>query len=46
MDNGVETVTGSDDVKVRALGGVYVAAMYQRLAAKQPIRRWNPLQRA
>lgn len=43
LPNGVETVTESGDVKVRAMIRAHVAAMYQRLANQQPIRAWDPL---
>lgn len=43
IEHGVETVTEADDPKVRALIVEHVAAMYQRLAQKQPIRQWDPL---
>lgn len=43
LENGVETVTESDDAEVQALLREHVGAMYRRLAAKQPIRMWDPL---
>lgn len=43
LENGVETITESDDPKVQALINEHVAAMYQRLEKKQPIRMWDPL---
>lgn len=41
--NGVTTLTESDDPKVQALIAEHVWAMQQRLAKKQPIRQWDPL---
>ncbi len=43
IDKGVETRTESDDPKVQAMIKEHVAAMYKRLANKQPIRMWDPL---
>lgn len=43
IDKGVETITESDDPKVQAMIKEHVAAMYKRLANKQPIRMWDPL---
>jgi hypothetical protein len=43
LDNGVETLTESDDPKVQAMIKEHVAAMYKRLADKQVIRGWDPL---
>lgn len=43
INKGVETITESDDPKVQALIKEHVAAMYQRLASNQPIRKWDPL---
>ena len=43
LDNGVETLTESNDPKVQALIREHVRAMYQRLSARQPIRMWDPL---
>lgn len=43
LPDGVETVTESDDEKVRGIIREHVGAMYQRLAKKQPIRMWDPL---
>ncbi|HEX4946692.1 MAG TPA: hypothetical protein VFZ34_08520 [Blastocatellia bacterium] len=43
LDAGVETLTESDDPKVQAMIKEHVAAMYERLAKKQPIRMWDPL---
>lgn len=41
--NGVETVTESDDPKVKALIIEHSWAMKARLEKKQPIRQWDPL---
>jgi hypothetical protein len=43
LENGVETVTESEDAKVQVLIREHVAAMYLRLSARQPIRMWDPL---
>jgi len=43
LDKGVETITESDDPKVQTMIKEHVAAMYKRLANKQPIRMWDPL---
>ncbi len=43
LDNGIETITESDDPKVQALIKEHVATMYKRLANKQPMRTWDPL---
>jgi hypothetical protein len=43
LPDGVDTVTESDDEKVRKMIREHVGAMYQRLAKKQPIRMWDPL---
>ena len=43
LENGVETVTESDDPKVRGLIAEHVWAMQQRLEQQQPIRMWDPL---
>jgi quercetin dioxygenase-like cupin family protein len=43
LENGIETVTESEDVKVRALVREHVAAMYQRLSSNRPIHAWDPL---
>jgi YHS domain-containing protein len=42
-ENGVETLTESDDPKVQALIVEHVWAMKKRLENKQPIRMWDPL---
>ncbi|QQS46222.1 MAG: hypothetical protein IPM66_20275 [Acidobacteriota bacterium] len=46
IDNGVETVTESDDPKVQAMIVEHVYAMKSRLEKKQPIRMWDPLYKA
>lgn len=43
ISNGVETVTQSDDPKVKALIIEHSWAMKARLEKKQPIRQWDPL---
>lgn len=43
ISNGVETVTESDDPKVKALIVEHAWAMKTRLEKKQPIRQWDPL---
>jgi len=43
IDNGVETITESDDPKVQALISEHAWAMHKRIASKQPIRIWDPL---
>lgn len=43
ISNGVETVTESDDPKVKALIVEHALAMKARLEKKQPIRQWDPL---
>ncbi len=43
ISNGVETVTESDDSKVKALIVEHAWAMKARLEKKQPIRQWDPL---
>ncbi len=43
ISNGVETVTESDDPKVKALIVEHSWAMKVRLEKKQPIRQWDPL---
>lgn len=43
ISNGVETVTESDDPKVKALIVEHSWAMKARLEKKQPIRQWDPL---
>ena len=43
ISNGVETVTESDDPKVKALIVEHSWAMKKRLENKQPIRQWDPL---
>lgn len=43
IGNGVETVTESDDPKVKALIVEHSWAMKARLEKKQPIRQWDPL---
>jgi hypothetical protein len=43
IEKGVETITESDDPKVRALIAEHAWAMKRRLENKQPIRRWDPL---
>ncbi len=46
LDNGVETVTESDDPKVAAVIQKHVASMYERLEKGQPVRMGDPLFRA
>jgi YHS domain-containing protein len=43
ISNGVETITESDDPKVKALIVEHSWAMKVRLEKKQPIRQWDPL---
>ena len=43
IEKGVETITESDDPKVRAMIAEHAWAMKRRLENKQPIRRWDPL---
>ncbi len=43
IENGVETVTESDDPKVKALIVEHSWAMKARLKNHQPIRQWDPL---
>lgn len=43
IPNGVETITESDDPKVKALIVEHSWAMKARLEKKQPIRQWDPL---
>ncbi|MFN0111967.1 MAG: hypothetical protein ACKVZH_24160 [Blastocatellia bacterium] len=43
ISNGVETVTESDDPKVKALIIEHSWAMKARLEKNQPIRQWDPL---
>jgi YHS domain-containing protein len=43
ISNGVETLTESDDPKVKALIIEHSWAMKARLEKKQPIRQWDPL---
>ena len=43
ISNGVETITESDDPKVKALIVEHALAMKARLEKKQPIRQWDPL---
>ncbi len=43
IENGVTTITESDDPKLQALITEHVWAMQTRLAKKQPIRQWDPL---
>ena len=43
ISNGVETITESDDPKVKALIVEHAWAMKARLEKKQPIRQWDPL---
>jgi len=43
ISNGVETITESDDPKVKALIVEHSWAMKARLEKKQPIRQWDPL---
>jgi len=43
IENGVETLTESDDPKIRALIVEHSWAMKARLEKKQPIRQWDPL---
>ena len=46
LDNGIETVTESDDPKVAAVIQKHVASMYERLEKGQPVRMGDPLFRA
>lgn len=43
LANGVETVTESDDPRVKALLVEHSWAMKKRLENRQPIRQWDPL---
>ncbi|MGH9832376.1 MAG: hypothetical protein ACREBD_33985 [Blastocatellia bacterium] len=43
IEKGVETITESDDPKVRAMIAEHAWAMKKRLENKQPIRHWDPL---
>ncbi len=43
LANGVETVTESDDPRVKALIVEHSWAMKKRLENRQPIRQWDPL---
>ncbi|MCI0390983.1 MAG: hypothetical protein MOB07_19735 [Acidobacteria bacterium] len=43
IERGVETITESDDPKVRAMIAEHAWAMKRRLENKQPIRHWDPL---
>lgn len=43
IPNGVETITESDDPKVKAMIVEHSWAMKARLEKKQPIRQWDPL---
>ncbi len=43
IENGVETLTESDDPKVQAKIVEHVYAMKKRLETRQPIRQWDPL---
>ncbi|MBS1788391.1 MAG: hypothetical protein JST85_11755 [Acidobacteria bacterium] len=43
ISNGVETITESDDPKIKALIVEHAWAMKARLEKKQPIRQWDPL---
>jgi uncharacterized protein len=43
IQKGVETITESDDPKVRAMIAEHAWAMKRRLENKQPIRHWDPL---
>ena len=43
IEKGVETITESDDPKVRAMIAEHAWAMKRRLENKQPIRHWDPL---
>ncbi len=43
IGNGVETITESDDLKVKALIVEHAWVMKARLEKKQPIRQWDPL---
>src|SRR5512134_1423851 len=42
-ENGVETLTESDDPKVQALIAEHAWAMQKLLENRQPIRQWDPL---
>ncbi len=46
LDNGIETMTESDDPKVAAVIQKHVASMYERLEKGQPVRMGDPLFRA
>jgi hypothetical protein len=43
IENGVETITESDDPTVQAMIAEHVWAMQKRLENNQPIRMWDPL---
>ncbi|MEP7337218.1 MAG: hypothetical protein ABI977_05690 [Acidobacteriota bacterium] len=43
IENGVETTTESDDLKVKAMIVEHSWAMKKRLENHQPIRQWDPL---
>lgn len=43
IENGVETLTESDDPAVQAMIVEHALAMQKRLENKQPIRQWDPL---
>lgn len=43
LDNGIESLTESDDPQVQALITSHSIAMKQRLEKRQPIRMWDPL---
>jgi len=43
IENGVETLTESDDQAVQAMIVEHALAMQKRLENKQPIRQWDPL---
>lgn len=43
IENGVETLTESDDPAVQAMIVEHSLAMQKRLENKQPIRQWDPL---
>ncbi len=46
LDNGIETLTESNDPKVAAVIKKHVASMYQRMEKGQPVRMGDPLFRA
>ncbi len=43
LDNGVQTLTESDDPEVAKKIQEHVPAMYKRMKAGRPVRHWDPL---